>query len=193
MDVDYVINESNNIIGSNIEKVYAACLSWLELKKAKIIEQRMPEYIKAHQGHGSRGIKDIGKHFIIKLRKKGYNSTMISFQIPSSPWVNKKSDVRAMYFYEFVEDLWLHVGIPIDETFLRYIYPDSNLKKMIKNNYIEFLIITIALSASFIVFLIIKSWMIVIPVGAWFFFARDNLFEIRRLKDRLKELYPNKK
>ena len=206
MESEHVIDEMATLEGANIEKVYEDCLAWLTLNKARIREQRRPEYIKAEHGHG-RGVsyQDHAKFFLISLNQDG-NEVIIDFKIPQLSWAPpSKFPVYSLFWSEFVEDLWRHLEIPIDEVFLRYLYPLKNLRKMYFTKIKGFIFLTLIHGAGLLLGVLL-SWLekkhvtsiiLISSFGAlsiigWIITARPMLVEALKIKNQLRELYPDR-
>lgn len=194
MESEYIIDETATIKGADIEKVYDKCISWLKIKKAKIVEEKRPNFVKALHGRGE-GIwaQDTGKFFIIELVQKYDYTVIVKFQIPPLKWLLKsKKYFYHFWWYQYIEELWTHLGVTINETYLKRLYPYTNLKKMKKKNILVFNILTIACGISIVVFLLSAPFMIVPPVGLWFLGAYPRLLEAKKLNKKMLKLYPNR-
>ena len=194
MSEDFLIDEQATLRSKSIEEVYDSCLSWLKIKKAKIVEERRPNFVKALHGRGE-GIwaQDTGKFFIIELVQKYDCTVIVKFQIPPLKWLlkRKKPYIYHFWWYQYIEELWTHLGVTINETYLKRLYPYTNLKKMKKRNFLVFYFITIVCGISIVVFLLSAPFMIVPPVGLWFLAAYPRLLEANKLNKKMLNLYPD--
>ena len=190
---EYVIDEQATIEDADIEKVYDACLSWLVLKKARILEQSRLEFIKAQHGMGRRErIQKHGKIFLIKLSQNGKN-IIINFKTPPISWIPpQKSPVYPIYWTEFVEDLWRHIGVPIDEDLLRRLYPFKNIRRMIIDNLITLFMMVVLFGLVIYLSQFGLSWMIILGIVGLLVTAYPSLYEVQKLRKKLHELYSAK-
>ena len=199
----YVRDEQATIEDAYIEEVYDACFSWLTLKKAEVREQRRPEYLKAEHGYG-RGVtyQDHAKFLLISLNQME-NNVIINFKIPTLSWAPpSKLPVYPMFWSELVEDLWRHLGITIDEDFLKYLFPIKNLKKMYLIKITGFVFLTIIHGAGLLLGIIL-SWMektqvksiiffmffSALSITGWIISARPMLIELGKIRHRKNLLY----
>lgn len=194
MNNEYVINEEITLNFDNITDVYEKCLSWIKLKKGKIVEEKRYSYIKAEHGRGEgTQAQNIGKYFIIKLSQENMHSVNVSFKIPRLKWLPKsKFYIYYYWWYEFVENLWRYLGASIDKTYLRHLYPYDNLKNMINRTLLFFYFTTIILGILVIIFLFSVPIITVLPIILWYFASYPSFIETKNIKKKLEILYPNK-
>lgn len=194
MDEDFLIDEQATLRSNSIEELYEDCLSWLRMKKAKIVEEKRPNFVKALHGRGE-GVwaQDTGKFFIIKLVQKNDFNVIVKFQIPPLKWLLKREKpyIYHLWWYQYIEQLWTHLGVTINETYLKRLYPYTNLKKMKKRNFLVFYFLTIVFGISIVVFLLGAPFMIVLPVGLWILTAYPRLLEANKLNKKMRKLYPD--
>jgi len=190
---EHIIDEQATIKGADIEEVYDACLSWLASLKARILEQKRPNFIKAQHGSGRRErVQKHGKIFLIRLSSKG-KDIVIDLKIPPISWIpSQKSPVYPIYWTEFVENLWRHVGVPISDDLLRRLYPLKNLRRMIYDNLVTIFTMVILFGLGIYISQFGPSWLVVLGVTGLLATTHPSFLDALKLRNKLKELYPDK-
>lgn len=197
-----IINETATIKGASIEKVYDQCKDWLKSVDAQILDESKPHFIKAIHTINIMKNHAQEKYFLISLTQEtspfqkvfSPTNTIISFKIhrPTGyhfwhlPWV------------EYVESLWRHISVPMDNNMLRHLYPKKHLiplKNDSRNHYLQFMamvVFLVAIALSFIRSNVIFSIGIFLLAAIGFvLFAMPHQNKSRQYKTMMQELYPD--
>ena len=146
-----VVNEKV-VLHGNPEHVFKKCITWLNERGAKIFEENQYSVKAVHEGSQRlQGIWFAKKYMVIEL-KEHLRETSVHVKLLSDDdfALTSKRD----YWIDFIVDLWLYLGVDVNETLLRSYYPINTLNERIKHrnrSYIP-LIFIIVIIYSYLIF-----------------------------------------
>jgi hypothetical protein len=201
MDPEHIIHETATIEGADIEEVYVKCKDWLQSVDAYILDESKPHYIKAvHRRNIMKNSAEI-KFFQITITSEESPfpevsppaNTKISFKI------NRSIGYRRWHlpWFEYVEQLWKHLGVPTNNETLAHLYPRKYLiplEKDARNQYLMLMAIASILTVIAILFiqrnLILSTGLMTLTVIGFFIVILPYRNKSRHYKTMIQELYP---
>ena len=128
MDPEHIIDETATIKGTDIEKVYDDCASWIKKRAStQILTQSRPTHLKARSHiRPNSGLWARWMLLELSLKKEETNTIIMVKMTPEklSPFT---FDLHRLDFPKTLEALWKHLDIEIDDIMLRRLYPYSEL------------------------------------------------------------------
>jgi hypothetical protein len=132
LEPENLIDETTTIEGTDIEKVYDRCLTWLIKNKADITLMEKPILIQANH---QRGIylaptTPEGWHKSISIKLEQLGDDVNVHLLMNYPKTSRRKHVRKMksYWPLLVENLWRNIGVEIDGELLLNLFSISALE-----------------------------------------------------------------